>query len=137
MIKRRNFIKKSSLALGGIISGPSLISSCGLLPSKKITIGMIGVGRHGFGHNLKAFLRMGDVQVLAVCDVDKNNLLKAKYAVDKTYGNKDCSAYDDFRDLLVRSDIDSVMISTLITGMCQFPYWQHRQEKIFVVRNQP
>lgn len=112
MIKRRDFIKNSGVAFGGLLASSAFLNSCNILPSQKITLGMIGVGGHGYGHNLKSFLRMKDVQVLAVCDVDKNNLMKAKNAVDKTYGNKDCSVYDDFRDLLLRPDIDAVMIST-------------------------
>ncbi len=112
MTNRRNFLKQSTVALAGAVASPSLIQSCTILPSQKITMGMIGVGEHGCYYNLKAFLGMKDVKVLAVCDVDKNNLNRAKDAVDKAYGNKDCSTFGDFRELLLRTDIDAVMIST-------------------------
>lgn len=112
MTKRRDFLKQSTVALAGAIASPCFFQSCNISPSQKITIGMIGVGEHGFYHNLKTFLGMGDVEILAVCDVDKNNLTRAKNVVDKAYGNKDCRAYTDFRELLLRDDIDAVMIST-------------------------
>ena len=32
--------------------------------------------------------------------------------VNQRYGNKDCAAYADFRELLARKDIDAVLIAT-------------------------
>ncbi|MHC4157144.1 MAG: Gfo/Idh/MocA family protein, partial [Planctomycetota bacterium] len=37
---------------------------------------------------------------------------KAKRLVSDKYGNNDCAAYKDFREVLARPDIDAVMIST-------------------------
>jgi predicted dehydrogenase len=73
---------------------------------------MIGTGGHGTGWNLPPFLGMGDVRVVAVCDVDRQRMLDAKKIVDDKYQNTDCATYDDFRDLIARKDIDAVMIST-------------------------
>jgi len=47
-----------------------------------------------------------------VCDVDDGHLRTAKKNVDVNYGNKDCATTKDFREVLARDDIDSVMIST-------------------------
>lgn len=80
-------------------------------PSNRITIGCIGVGGMGSG-NMNAFLNERDAQVVAVCDVDKNHLKSAKESVDNRYGNSDCGAYSDFRELLARGDIDAVSIAT-------------------------
>jgi predicted dehydrogenase len=59
---------------------------------------------------------MPDVQVLAVCDVDKTRRLFSKATVDEAYsgkaGYKGCAAYNDFREILVRRDIDAVVIAT-------------------------
>ena len=38
---------------------------------------------------------------------------RAKQAVDARYGNTDCAVYNDFRELLDRSDIDALTIATL------------------------
>jgi predicted dehydrogenase len=80
-------------------------------PSKKITVGCIGVGWQGEG-NLNAFLGLDDCRVVAICDVDENHLNKAVATVNQRYGNTDCKAYRDFRELIARPDIDAVAIST-------------------------
>ena len=61
---------------------------------------------------MKAFLEFEDVRILAVCDIDSERREKAKKIVDSTYLNSDCASYNDFREVLVRPDIDAVMIST-------------------------
>jgi predicted dehydrogenase len=109
-LSRRSFIKSTSGVSAGILASPLLINSC--MPSKQVTIGMIGTGGHCMGWNLPPFLEMEDVRVVAVCDVDKNRMLEAKKVVDEKYQNTDCATFDDFRDLLGRKDIDAVMIST-------------------------
>jgi predicted dehydrogenase len=80
-------------------------------PSERITMGAIGVGGQGT-HNLKSFLTFEDVQVRAVCDVDANRRRAAQNLVDSAYGNKDCAACNDFREILARDDIDTVLIAT-------------------------
>ncbi len=81
-------------------------------PSRKITVGFIGVGGHGTHHNLKHYLRQADARVLMACDVDSNHLSRAKERIDTHYGNRDCATTKDFREVLARPDIDAVMIST-------------------------
>lgn len=80
-------------------------------PSKKITLGCIGVGWMGEG-NMNSFLGLGDCQVVAICDVDQNHLNNAVRRVNDHYKNQDCKAYKNFRELLGRADIDAVCIST-------------------------
>lgn len=80
-------------------------------PSNRITMGCIGVGGQGSG-NMGAFLGQSDVQVVAVCDVDKNHANGAKDSVDNRYGNKDCKTYTDFRELVARNDIDAISMAT-------------------------
>ncbi len=80
-------------------------------PSKKITLGVIGIGWQG-GSNLDNFLNENDCQVVAACDVDEKHLQGAINKINNKYGNKDCKGYKDFRELLERKDIDAVAIST-------------------------
>lgn len=80
-------------------------------PSDKITVGCIGIGWQG-GGNLGSLLGLGDVRVVAICDVDEKHLQDAVNQVNQHYGNKDCKAYKDFRELIARDDIDAVAIST-------------------------
>ncbi len=71
-------------------------------PSKRITIGCIGLGNEGFGHNTQQFLVEPDAQVLAVCNVKAKHRTRAKDAVNAKYGNKDCREYVDFREVLAQ-----------------------------------
>ena len=58
------------------------------------------------------YLRQKDARVLAACDVFKSRRDKAKRMIDQWYENKDCTTHNDFREILARKDIDTVMIST-------------------------
>ncbi len=112
-LNRRRFLTGMCTAL----AAPYLQSTLGRAqesrpaPSNRITMGCIGVGGMGRG-NMDNFLGQSDVQVVAVCDVDKNHLQGAKEAVDARYGNGDCKAYTDFRELLARGDIDAISLAT-------------------------
>jgi predicted dehydrogenase len=82
------------------------------LPSNTVTLGCIGMGSHGIGWNLKAFLSLPEARVVAVCDVFRERREEARSRVNDIYGNEDCTAYADFRDVLARQDVDAVVIST-------------------------
>jgi len=83
----------------------------------RINLGFIGVGTMGRGH-LGDFLGMGDVQVVAVCDVvterreDARNRVEAHYGKDKKGAYKGCPCFNDFRDLLALKGLDAVLIAT-------------------------
>jgi len=80
-------------------------------PSKRVTLGVIGLGIQGTG-DMRAFLGMQEVQVVAVCDVHEAQRAKGKKVVDTYYSNSDCAVYKDFRELIGRPDIDAVQITT-------------------------
>jgi len=61
---------------------------------------------------MRNFIGFGNVQGLAVCDVDKKFALQAKNLVDQKNGNKDCALYSDFRELVARPDLDAVFCGT-------------------------
>src|SRR5687767_8907246 len=110
---RRTFLRNSTTG-AALLGFPTIIPARVLgadAPSNKITIGMIGVGDHGTGWNLSYLLKNSDARVVAVCDVDSNRLFRAKETVNERYGNEDCFATKDFREVLARKDIDAVMIS--------------------------
>src|ERR1019366_193479 len=70
-------------------------------------MGSIVVDNMGFG-DMSACMGIPGTQVVAVCDVKRAMRERAKQAVDAHNGNKDCAVYNDFRELLDRSDIDAV-----------------------------
>jgi len=88
-------------------------------PSQRVAVGMIGMGRQATLVNLRQFLAMPDVQVVAICDVDRWRLDRARGRIEEHYGRqaasgvfRGCTATIEFRDLLARRDVDAVMIST-------------------------
>jgi predicted dehydrogenase len=115
-ISRRQFLKRASGVTAGAIAFPYFVSSSALgrggsvAPSNRITLGCIGMGGQGTG-NMRGFLGKREVQVVAVCDVDKNHRERAKKLVDEKYGNSDCKMYIDFRDVIEREDIDALSLA--------------------------
>jgi predicted dehydrogenase len=113
---RRDFLRKTVAASAGFSMFPAIIkaSSLGRLdrfaPSDKITMILIGSGSMGRG-NMRNFLKMKDVKVVAVCDVDDAQNAKAKKMVDDAYGNSDCRVYKDFREILEKEDTDTAILA--------------------------
>ena len=111
-LRRRAFLKSAAAAsLSGVLA-PRALGRGKAAPSNQITLGFIGVGTHGLGWNLDAFLRIPDARVVAVCDVFRDRRETARNKVNSKYRNKDCVAIADFREILARPDIDAVVIST-------------------------
>jgi predicted dehydrogenase len=114
---RRQFLKRAATASAVALGAPYFVSPSALglagtvAPSDRIVLGAVGSGGKG-RHNTQTFQSFADVQVVAVCDVDRKHLEAAKAEVDKTYGNSDCAAYRDFRELVGRQDIDVVSVAT-------------------------
>ena len=79
-------------------------------PSSKITLGVIGVGAQGQS-DLRSFLEQSDVRVTAICDVNKNNLEKARGYIATSYGGPDVKVFSDFRELNADPSIDAVLMA--------------------------
>ncbi len=107
-ITRRRFLKAAGAAAA--VSSSPWARANRSSASDRITIGVIGWGMMGPA-NTKAFLAESDCQVVAACDLDKNHLKAAVDTINGKYGNSDCKAYQDYRELLARDDIDAVMIA--------------------------
>jgi predicted dehydrogenase len=106
--------RQALMAAAGAVAVPAFLPSRILgddAPSKQIVMGFIGVGWMGDG-NLNTFLGQKDCRVVAIADVDESHLQSAVDKVNRKYNNKDCKGYKDFRELLARTDIDAVCIST-------------------------
>lgn len=114
-LSRRRFLKSGSAGILAAGLAPQFIGARLLgaaAPSKRVTVGCIGLGVHGFGVNLKQFLQEDDCHIVAVCDVHAQRRTTAREAVDEKYAQKGCAEYADFRAILARPDIDAVVIST-------------------------
>ena len=108
---RRSFIQAIIAASAAPVILPSSVFGQNA-PSKKIGIGMIGMGRQAYYSNLQPFLKSKDCTVTAVCDVDAWRLDQGLQAVEKHYKAKTAKGYRDFRALLADPNVDAVMIST-------------------------
>ena len=114
---RREFLVRSALATASGIAFPHVVPAAALgrdgrtAPSERVTLGAIGVGSMG-QVDVKGLMQVDGVQVVAVCDVFEQRRADAKKIVDAHQGNADCITYGDFRDVLARSDIDAVSITT-------------------------
>jgi len=73
-------------------------------------MGVVGWGMQGPG-NTGEFLKLNDCQVVAACDLDKDHLQAAVGTINGHYDNKDCKEYHDYREMMARTDIDTVMIA--------------------------
>lgn len=80
--------------------------------NEKIVLGCVGLGKMLYGSHLPHFVKMPEVKVAAVSDVDTTRREAGKKRVDDQYGSSDCSAYADYREILARSDIDAVACAT-------------------------
>jgi predicted dehydrogenase len=118
MTDRRRFLQQSSLLIGGAtlasaLSNPAFaIFKNKISPSDQVNIGAIGINGMGWS-NVLAALKVPGVNLVAVCDVDKN-------VIDKRLGelvkiNVDASkvkSYGNYKQLLAQKDIDAVIIGT-------------------------
>ena len=120
-ITRRTFIKRGTSALGAVVAAPLILPSHvwgADTPSNRITLAQIGTGGRGKAH-LENFLRIPDAQVIATSDAYRSRREGQAEAVDAYYTKKNgkgsysaCKAYDNFREILARDDIDAVSIAT-------------------------
>lgn len=132
LFSRRQFLRQSSIALGTVLAAPTLIPASALggngsaAPSQRINMGFIGLGGQGSGHLLGGawtyvpggYIARDDVQVLAVCDVRKERRDYAQGRCNQIYAGKlgqagysGVKAYNDFREVLARPDIDAVLVA--------------------------
>lgn len=115
-LNRRDFLKNGTAGLA--VTGASFLFPMELLaamrknvgPNDTINIGLIGCKGMGFS-DLTSILKMGDTNVIALCDVDENVLQSRTLDLEKA-GIKKPTWYTDYRLLLENKDIDVVVIGT-------------------------
>ncbi len=110
-ITRRTFLTATALASAPMILPSRVLGRGGVIsPSEKINVAIIGLGSRGNDH-LNMSLGETETQVVAVCDVTRGHAEAAAKKVDDKYGAKGCTAFQDFRELLARPDIEAVFIA--------------------------
>ncbi len=128
---RRRFLK-STAASGFLAAAPAIVPASvfgAKAPSNRIHMGVIGLGTRGIP-DLRNFLRNDDVQVMAVCDVNRASdgyrddvmvmglepgleIANSYYATQQKSGRfQGVDGYTDFREIIGRDDIDAVAVVT-------------------------
>jgi predicted dehydrogenase len=118
---RRKFIQQSvsAAAIGGAgLLGNQTASAQSAASINKIAgandrirVGLIGCGGQGRNDLIK-MLRIKNIECVALCDVDDNQVGVVRKAVDEQAGQKPEFATRDFRKLLEQKDVDAVIIGT-------------------------
>lgn len=116
-ISRRQMLRQSALSTAAAYIVPASVMSTRFVPpSDRISVGIIGCGKISKDYHLPKLSRLGDVQVVAVCDVDKNRREHALKKINEAYKSREtaqqCKTFRDFRELISRDDIDAVCIAT-------------------------
>ncbi len=123
---RRRFVKSTVSALALPLVVPASVFGTHS-PSNRINVAFIGAGNQS-RVDLPQMLRHDDVQIVAVCDVNRGSHGYARPEhflgrepvrdkVNQHYASKQrsgsyqgCDAYSDFREVLQRDDVDAVMV---------------------------
>ena len=104
-LSRREFLTHSAAGLAGLG-----LAACGdntkPSPVSGLGIGIVGLGGQGAGTHLLQLLARTDVRIVGVADVDTAKVDAA------TAMGADIAGYQDYRELLARSDIDAVVVAT-------------------------
>jgi len=111
MNNRRHFIKQFSFASAAVIATPAFARS-NYFNTDTIRIATIGVNGMGWANTLAA-LKVKNVEVVALCDIDASvlNIRKQELLV-KQPNVQQVDVYNDYRKILDRKDIDAVIIGT-------------------------
>ena len=115
-IARRDFLKTGLAASAVPFLLPSHVWARGKSPNTRIRLAFIGTGKQN-RELMRSFCALREnVHAVAVCDVDRTRREHAQSTLQAFYQSQGLTetvdAYDDFRDVIARRDIDAVCIAT-------------------------
>ena len=107
-ISRRTFNTAGAAAALGLVASATTATGAAKVmgANDRVRLAFIGVANRG-GQLIDAFMTHADMEIVALCDVDKQTLAKAR---EKCGGTQDTCG--DFRELMDRKDIDAMVIAT-------------------------
>lgn len=111
MSQRRRFIKQITLASAAAIANTNF-AHANFFSTDTIRVATIGVNGMGWANTMAA-IKVKNVEVVALCDIDANVLNTRKQELLLKQPNvKQVDTYGDYRQILDRKDIDVVIIGT-------------------------
>jgi predicted dehydrogenase len=105
-MKRRDFLSSTTLASAGVLIHPFIVRK----PVEKYKTALIGSGWWGL-NILREGIRTGQIEVVALCDVDENQLQNCKTEVNKLC-NDQPKIYKDYRECIKNEKPDIVINAT-------------------------
>lgn len=105
---RRAFLRTAALGTVALAQSPWISRAAEQMPP--IKLGLIGCGWYGMV-DVEAAFRVGGVQVVAVCDVDREHLDQSAAKVEKLQGTAP-KAFKNHRELLEQPNLDAVIIAS-------------------------
>ena len=106
-MNRRNFIKKSALGTA-LVASPFYLQSS--TADRKLKVGLIGAGWYGMVIS-EAALKIGGLEIVAVCDVDSEHLRQSAEKLESLQGTRP-KTFRHYRDLLDMKGLEAVFIAS-------------------------
>src|SRR5215217_5569066 len=107
-MKRRDFVKTTASAAAAGTLGLNIKTKANS-PNDMIRIAVVGFRGQG-GSHIRNYMKMQNVEVAALCDVDEAVLAKGVAEVAKS--GKKPATFSDIRKLLEDKSIDAISVAT-------------------------
>lgn len=121
-LSRREYLKSSLASAAAVLAAPTVLPASVFgrnAPSNRVNVAQIGAGRIARAHDLPETLKLDNVRLVAIADVDMKRAREGRDHVRDWYIRRtgrpapaDIAIYQDYRELLARADVDAVVIST-------------------------
>ena len=113
MIKRRDFVTRSAGVLATTSAATKIGEGFSILqgrPNETIRVAVVGVRGQGNAH-IREYLRMENVEIAALCDIDNSVMARRSDEIEKASGKRP-KGYVDLRKLLEDKSIDAISVAT-------------------------
>ena len=106
-MNRRDFI---GAAAGGTLALNGFLPRASAAQQAKLKLGLVGCGSYGMT-DVRAAFKVGNVELVALCDVDSQHLTDSATAVEKLQGTRP-RTFKHYEELLATPGLNAVVIAT-------------------------
>jgi predicted dehydrogenase len=105
---RRRFLQTTTVSTLALSQFPALLRAADA--DRKLKLGLLGCGWYGMV-DVKAALQVGEVEIVALCDVDSDHLAKSAADVEKLQATRP-RTFKLYEDLLQSPGLEALIIAT-------------------------